>query len=217
MVVSKFSQGATNSSNTLTDGQKLEIRSYILRVVTPSATVLAILSGLAGFFINKVGVDEGFQQGYSQAFTALFDLTNKTATANSNAQNALDEIAVEKVAIDKYLKEIDAARAKVSVLASGDTSAIADTLLADKVFIGKLASAGSIELKSLQEQVAGLQKTIIPLVTPPPPPRVGPHGSGSDCAPGTYMSGIAFSSAAGGSHGYLDAASIKCQKLSLSQ
>jgi hypothetical protein len=83
---------SSHREDILTEPAKDAIRGYILRLVALPAAFLAIISGVGGFFLNKVAFQEGYTEGYKGVIRDIIGTAKEVGEAKGKADAALVQL-----------------------------------------------------------------------------------------------------------------------------
>jgi hypothetical protein len=76
----------------LTGPARDAIRGYMLRLVALPAALLAIISGIGGFFLNKVAFQEGYSEGYKAVSRDILVTAREVGEAKGKADAAMEQL-----------------------------------------------------------------------------------------------------------------------------
>ena len=104
----------------LTREAKEAIRSYVLNLVIPTGTVLALVSFALGFLINDVARKDAYNRAFNEAIKMVLDIVNRVSKAEQEAMRAsvvLNEALViaGKINASESLSRSDDQIAKIAV------------------------------------------------------------------------------------------------------
>jgi hypothetical protein len=227
----------TDSADTLTLAQRAAIQNFVIYSIAPIAFLVTLAAGVGGFYLHALAYSSSYTDSFKSAVGAvtgsIVDLSEKTAAANQEAtktasqaadtlgavQAALVDFNAKIKSVNEDLALVEQAKVDVSKLESGQFNDIAKQLLASQPDLqAAIANAGSQQVAKLSADVAALQGRMKSLQLVVGPQTTDSPSLGSfRCPPGAVVVGATFTSAAGGSHGYLDTGRVTCAPIALSQ
>jgi hypothetical protein len=226
---------AESSDVVLTLEAKEAIRSFVWRLVVPSAVALAILSAIAGFVVKDWALTEANARVSTLVQTKIDSAEKAIDTSKDNfytAQSALntqterlkyvaEDFKEKSAAISKVLIALQDIKAKFDDYTPVQISQLRDVL--NKFAAGKDISSdihpekqppasAQLKLETVQsDQVQFLLKALRTLaVNSDERPGIG-EGTTSRCPAGTYAVGVDFRDQPGLAHGALWSGRIVCR------
>lgn len=144
----------------LTLAHKEAIRKYILQIVVPSATVLAVISAIMGFLLNEWARGEAYVKAYGEASKSILD----TATAAGQSRGKVESLAaeVEKISstVRATLSSAQQSKLDIDQLVNKNYGMIAKALVDNEEFRRSLAKVDNEALGALEQRVASLFTTM---------------------------------------------------------
>jgi hypothetical protein len=204
----------TDQGDHLNSEAKAAIRSYMLKVATPSAIALSVVSAVIGFLINEWARGEAYVKAYGEASQNVMQMATSAGQARGQAELFLAETKTMNEAISKIGEQIKRQKIEVDEFLNKNYQEIAAALLRDDEFRKTLAG---LDAKELQALISSLSRLKVDLTKWSANPAVnGQESRISDCPPGAYAVGFAFQDEAGLAHGALWTGHIVCRFLNVS-
>lgn len=195
-------------SDTLPADVKQVIRSYMLKVVTPSAIILSVISAGFGFLINEWARGEAYVKAYGEASKSILDTAQAAGVSKGQTDLLLTETKESAKIVAGLKDEITQKKFDVEGLVKGNFDSISQSLLKDQSFKASLAGVNQEQLKALSQALADLKANI----AHSSPDLRNVVGLSLKCPDGYYLSGITFQDQAGLGHGALWGPSATCAK-----
>src|SRR5229473_7032266 len=128
---------------------KQVIRSYMLKVVTPSAIILSVISAGFGFLINEWARGEAYVKAYGEASKSILDTAQAAGVSKGQTDLLLTETKESAKIVAGLKDEITQKKLDVEGLVKGNFDSISQSLLKDQNFKASLAGVNQEQLKTL--------------------------------------------------------------------
>jgi hypothetical protein len=115
-----MSESENDPSELLSGPAKRAIRAYMIKVATPSAIILSVVSAILGFLLNEWARGEAYVKAYSEASKSILDTAQAAAVSRGQSDLLLteikdsakgvaalkEEITQKKIEVDDFLRAL---------------------------------------------------------------------------------------------------------------
>src|SRR5262249_15054993 len=136
---------------------KLAIRSYMIKVATPSAIILSVVSALLGFLLNEWARGEAYVKAYGDASKSIIDTATAAAVSRGQSDLLLSEIKDVAKGVATLKEDITQKKIEVDEFLKRNFDSISQTLLKDDKFKASLARVDQEQFKALEAAVSSLK------------------------------------------------------------
>jgi hypothetical protein len=150
----------SDPSDLLTEPAKRAIRSYMLKVATPSAIVLSVISAILGFLLNEWARGEAYVKAYNEASKSIIDTATAAAKSSMQVELLLSEIKKSSETVASQADQITKSKIQVDEFLTKNFDGIAQTLLQDDKFRNSLVKVDQQQFGNLESKLAALSATI---------------------------------------------------------
>lgn len=187
-ILKKLSTKSDDQSDALPVDVKQAIRSYMIKVITPSAIILSVIFAGFGFLINEWARGEAYVKAYGEASKSILDTAQAAGVSKGQTDLLLTETKESAKIVAGLKDEMTQKKMDFDGLVKGNFDSIAQSLLKDQSFKASLAGVNQEQLKTLGQSVGDLKNNL---------GRSSPDirnvvGLSLKCPDGYYVSGITF-------------------------
>jgi hypothetical protein len=198
-------------SELLTPAAKLAIRSYMIKVATPSAIILSVVSAILGFLLNEWARGEAYVKAYGDASRSVLDTATAAAVSRGQSDLLLTEIKESAKGVAALKEEITQKKIEVEDFLKKNFEGVAKVLLGDDKFKSSLARVDQEQFKVLETTVSDLKSNLLKSASD----TRNLDGRIIKCPDGYYLIGFTFQDQPGLGHGALWGPSATCGRLNV--
>ncbi|MGM4891255.1 hypothetical protein [Tardiphaga sp. 839_C3_N1_4] len=195
----------------LSEEAKSAIRSYMIKIVTPSAIALSIFSAIVGFLLNEGARGGAYATAYGQALSSIVATTTSTTLARGQAETLLDETKKVAKDIQTVRDKVTAQQIEVDGFLKKSFEGVSQSLLADEKFKTSLVGVSDERYRALDKLVNSTRSSLLQASQDA---RTVP-GLAIRCPDGYYLTAVTFQDQSGLAHGALWGPSGTCSRLNV--
>ncbi|GEM_PF-4291944 len=154
---------ANEPTDYLTAPAREAIRGYMLRLISLPAVFLTLVSGVGGFFLNKVAFQEGYTEGYKTVIQDIMRLSLQVSEVKGKSDATLAEMIKSATLAREVVKEAKDNSDKASKILTDDMTKLAEEVASTPKFRAAAMSVAVPALGDLRKDI----KTVSERVGPP--------------------------------------------------
>jgi hypothetical protein len=200
-----------SDENRLTDDAKQAMRAYMLKLVTPSAIALSIVSAIIGYIAHGLGEAEAMKAVFDKMAGPVIISAENVAKAEEQSKSQSEQIKQSAAIVEQLRASIEKTKLEADQLKTLDYEKITEVLMGKPGFADKLSKLTDQQYKALTDQIDQMRSSLSHSSVD----VKNVDGRIMKCPDGYYVTGWTFQDQPGLGHGALWGPNATCAKLNL--